>query len=164
MPRMSEKKTERKKKGSTEGALPSVDFNRRLVVFSVASLVLLGFLMVYTSSGPYAMKDYGFSYYFLLKQATFGLVGILALIFAYQFSRHLNDRLVKIAFWFTCLLCLLVLIPGIGIKVGGARRWLGIAGLRFQPSELVKLTMAIFTAYLSKNGMFLVRSLRNAST
>ena len=44
--------------------------------------------------------------------------------------------------------CLLVLIPGIGIKAGGARRWLGLAGLRVQPSEFMKLAVLFFASAL----------------
>src|SRR5208337_3825289 len=47
----------------------------------------------------------------------------------------------------SALLLVIVLVPHIGIKVGGARRWLGAGGMRFQPSEFAKLALVIWLAH-----------------
>ena len=55
--------------------------------------------------------------------------------------------------YYTIILMILLFVPGVGIKVGGASRWMRLAGLSFQPSELAKLTLAIYVSYsMAKKG------------
>jgi UDP-N-acetylglucosamine--N-acetylmuramyl-(pentapeptide) pyrophosphoryl-undecaprenol N-acetylglucosamine transferase len=64
---------------------------------------------------------------------------------------HLNHEKLKSLAWplliLSAVLLVLVLIPGVGTKVKGARRWIRIAGFGFQPSELARLALVIFLAY-----------------
>jgi len=118
-------------------------------MFFIAVLILMGIgiVMVFSSSSLIAVKRYDDGYYFLKKQALFAFVGIMLLITFMRLDyRLLRDKVYPIL-GVSLLLLLLVLIPGIGVKVGHARRWFRIFGFSFQPSELAKLALIIFLAY-----------------
>lgn len=118
-------------------------------------LLLLGTVVVLDASSPRALQSgqSGFDDFFYFKRqamwvALAGVVLVAGMHFPYW---RLRDWKV----WFVGMgvaigLMLLVLIPGIGIEVGGARRWLGIGQMRFQPSEFAKIMLIIFLARYSE--------------
>jgi cell division protein FtsW len=121
------------------------------LLFPVLFLVGIGVVMVYSASSALALKQYGSDFYFLKKQAVFSLLGVLTLVV----FRRLPYRAFRVLAYPLLGLSLLmlggVLVPGLGVEVGGARRWLDIGGLRFQPAELARFSMVIWLAYsLSK--------------
>src|SRR3984957_14950682 len=104
-----------------------------------ASLLLVGLIMVTSASMSIAARDLGNPFYFLERQFIFGLAG---LIFAWVVTRipaDLWDRYSLVLLCIALLLLLLVLIPGIGAMVNGARRWLRVGPVNFQVSELSKV-------------------------
>jgi cell division protein FtsW len=120
-----------------------------------ATLLLLfsGLVMVYSSSSFMAEQRYDTQYYFLTRQAGAMLVGLGAL---WLFSRIHYKTLEKLALpflLFSGLLLVAVLIPGLGVKAGGAKRWLHLPGFNFQPVEIAKLAVIIYAAkFLSRQG------------
>jgi cell division protein FtsW len=113
------------------------------IITVVLALVLLGVLMVYSAStvGPDTAGK-------LNKQLLYAGAGLLALFIGAHFDYHrLRDPLVfRGIVIFSLVLLVLVLIPQLGIKVGGARRWLGFGGFRFQPSEFAKFSLILLLA------------------
>jgi cell division protein FtsW len=110
-------------------------------------LVILGIIMIYSASAQLAAKRYHNSFYFAQKQVAFAFFGTLAMI-AFRFLPY--QKLQKWVYWLLggCLAALiLVLIPGIGSRMGGASRWFRLAGISFQPAEFSKLILVIFLAY-----------------
>ena len=110
----------------------------------VASLLLVGLIMVTSASMSIAARDLGNPFYFLERQFVFALVGVL---FAWCITRvpsELWDKYSLVLLLFGLALLLLVLIPGIGAMVNGARRWLRIGPLNFQVSELAKVLVLIW--------------------
>jgi len=104
-----------------------------------ASLLLIGLVMVTSASMSIAAKDFGNPFYFLERQFAFGLAGI---VFAWVVTRVPSELWHKYSLPLLCLgvlLLVLVLIPGIGATVNGARRWLRIGIVNFQVSELAKV-------------------------
>ena len=105
----------------------------------VAALLLVGLVMVTSASMSVAAKDLGDPFYYLERQFLFGLCGVLAAwvvtrVPAEQWEKHsLALLLLGLA------LLLLVLIPGLGAKINGARRWMRIGPMNFQVSELAKV-------------------------
>ena len=114
-------------------------------------LLGVGLVMVASSSYVSALYSKNDSYYFIKRQLFFAVLGIIAMFavafFDYHKLRKYAFPLLLVAFF----MLVLVLIPGIGVKVNGARRWLSI-GVRFQPSEIGKFAIILsFAAYISAN-------------
>jgi cell division protein FtsW len=105
----------------------------------VAALLLVGLIMVTSASMSVAARDLGDPFYFLERQFGFGLCGVLLAwgvtrVPAEQWEKHSLALLVV-----GLLLLLLVLIPGLGAKINGARRWMRVGPANFQVSELAKV-------------------------
>jgi cell division protein FtsW len=121
----------------------------------IPSLMLLGFglVTIYSASSLLAAHKLGDSYYFLKKQTVFCLLGLCLLIFAKNIPCHFYRKLAYPLLFLSLALLVFLLIPGMGVKIGGATRWLRYAGYSFQPSELAKLSLAIYMAYsMAKKG------------
>lgn len=117
-----------------------------VLAITVGLLTLIGVVMVFSSSAVYAMEEYNDSYYFLKRQLLFVLIGGGILLCAKKLDYRKLQKLTYPAMAVTFILLVLVMIPGIGKEVGGARRWLSIGGFTFQPSELAKFTLVLFIA------------------
>ena len=133
--------------GGLSRLVASFEYDRVLIT-SVFILLSIGLVMVYSSSSVYAERLYGDSEYFIKRQLLWTLIGG-GVFFAGAFfpGGYLKGR----AGWLMLLaliLCSVVLIPGVGVKVGGARRWLDLGLVRFQPSELAKLAVIVLMAAL----------------
>jgi len=120
------------------------------ILFSVV-LILAGFgiVMVYSTSGVHA-ETQGNEHYFLLRHLFSILLGLSAMtivsVIPYTYFRR-SGIIIPLLFLAISLL-ILTLIPGIGVKINGARRWLPIGNLRtFQPSELAKLVLVLYFSY-----------------
>jgi cell division protein FtsW len=111
------------------------------------ALVMLGIIMIYSASAHLAAKRYHNSFYFAQKQVVFAFFGTLAMI-AFRFLPY--QKLQKWVYWLlggSLVSLVLVLIPGVGSRMGGASRWFRLAGISFQPAEFSKLILVIFLAY-----------------
>jgi cell division protein FtsW len=117
-----------------------------LMGITVAVLVLVGIVMVFSSSAVYALEKYNDSYYFLKRQAVWCLLGTGALLVAKNLDYHKLHQHTYFIMLATFLLLLAVMFPEVSKEVGGARRWLTLGGLSFQPSELAKFTLVLFIA------------------
>jgi len=112
-------------------------------------LLAVGAVMVYSaSSAESLLAGTGDPSYFLKRYALYGAVGLLAL-------HALSRGGLRVALRFTPLLVLvgfaltaLVLVPGVGLEVNGASRWLGAGPVRFQPSEILKVALVLYAARL----------------
>ena len=114
--------------------------------FLVLLLLTVGVVMVLSSSYARAYYDPGgvtggnAAYYFV-RQLIFAALGTVAMLLASQMPMSFYRRY---AFHFLALtLVLLMLVPVIGVKANGSRRWLGVGGLTVQPSELAKLAVIL---------------------
>lgn len=126
--------------------MPVLDLN---VVMVAVSLVLFGLLMVYSASialadGP-RYANYG-RYDFVLRHGIFISLGFIGAIFAFSIPMKVWEKLAVPLFLLCMLLLVIVLIPGIGREVNGARRWLPLGIVNFQPSELMKLAICLYAA------------------
>ena len=110
-------------------------------------LVLVGIVMVYSASSRLAAERYHNSFYFAQKQAAFALFGLFAMMLFRYIPYQVYQRWVYWAMGASLLSLILVLIPGIGSRVGGASRWFRLGGVSFQPAEFSKLVLVIFLAY-----------------
>ncbi len=123
----------------------------------IVFLVGAGLVMVYSASSHLAsgppLQD---SYFYFKKQALFCMLGFIMMILAKNIPCILYSKLVYGMMLISLFLLIMLLIPGIGHKVGGATRWLRLGGLSFQPSEFVKLSLAVYMAYsMAKKGSYM---------
>jgi cell division protein FtsW len=109
-----------------------------------AALLLTGLVMVTSASMSIAAKDFGDPFFFLERQLVFGAVGMFAALLLAQVPVRLWDRYSLVLLLLGLALLLLVLIPGLGATVNGARRWLRIGPANFQVSELAKVLVLIW--------------------
>ncbi|TSE20095.1 putative peptidoglycan glycosyltransferase FtsW [Tepidimonas alkaliphilus] len=119
------------------------------LLWVVVALVCWGLVMVYSAS--IALPDnprfanYG-PYHFVLRHALAALMGAVAGLLAFQFSTEQWKRAAVPLFLLALALLVLVLVPFIGKGVNGARRWIPLGVLNFQPSELAKLAVVLYAA------------------
>lgn len=132
---------------------PKPDYLLALVVFG---LVLFGLLMVYDASVVEAYQKFSDKYFYLKQQLRWVVLGLLSgLIFAKVDYRKLA-KIASLMMFVTIILLILVLIPGLGTKALGAKRWINIAGFSLQPAELTKIVFVLYLAsWLSKQSRFL---------
>ena len=126
---------------------PQLEWN--LLALVTTALVLFGLVMVFSATSGAAALGNGNPVGYLERQLIYAVAGIALLVFASRMSldrlRTLAPGLVVTAF----VLCLAVL--AVGSRINGARRWIAVGPLAFQPSELAKLALVIWTAaYLSR--------------
>lgn len=129
-----------------------------LLFLPVAILTLFGLLMIYDASSFVAFKDFGDKYYYIKDQIFWAVLGFGFLtffsIFDYQKLYNLSVPIIVLAI----ALLIIVFIPGLGVSALGARRWIDFNFFVLQPSEFVKLGLAIYlAAWFSKKekGRFL---------
>jgi cell division protein FtsW len=109
-------------------------------------LNVIGLVMVLSASSVHALRAYGSAWVFFERQLMWVAIGTLLLAATMRVDYHVWRRLVVPLLALTVVLLALVLVPGLGISVGGSARWLGVGFLRVQPSELAKLAVAVFAA------------------
>jgi cell division protein FtsW len=117
------------------------------LLLAVSGLLLVGVTMVLSTSYLYADERFADGTYFFRKQVIALSAGIVGLIACSLLSAPAYRRLAYPLLGFTVLILLLVIIPGLGVLRGGARRWLMFAGFTFQPAELAKLALVIYLAH-----------------
>lgn len=93
-----------------------------------------------------AREQFSDPYFFLKKQAFAAFIGFLGMLAMTQFDPDKYRHLVWPVYAVTCLLLLLVFVPGIGKRAGGANRWIVIAGLSVQPSDFAKIAVVLVLA------------------
>jgi len=123
-----------------------------VILMSVMPLIGIGLVAVYSASSILAEASYGDPYHYLKRQTVFCLFGVMLMILAKNINHLFYRKLVYVILGVSLLSLILLLVPGIGIKVGGAQRWIKFGFISLQPSEAAKLSLAIFMAYsMSKN-------------
>src|SRR5215510_6131226 len=111
-----------------------------LLLASVLALVALGLVMVYSASAITAQEKLGDSFHYLKRQGAAALLGLLAMVVAMKLGYRRLARLAYPVLTVAVLGLILVLLPGVGSTIGGARRWIRLPGFSFQPAELAKFS------------------------
>lgn len=119
----------------------------RILFFTALVLLGAGVVMVYSTSSYYAQVKFGDSSYFLKRQALFATAGLIAMAVMMVIDYHWWRKLVYPILGTIFVLLILVFVPGIGRKAGGAMRWIDLGVIWLQPSELAKLALVIYLAH-----------------
>ena len=95
------------------------------LVFAVAILMVLGIVMLFSTSA-FAQDSHGDPFYFIKRQSMWLGFGVLACAAASMLDYHFWERTWKIWFGLAAVFLILCYVPHIGLKINGARRWVGI--------------------------------------
>jgi cell division protein FtsW len=135
------------------GALSSLDATGRqlgqanvLIGVTSCALVVLGLTMILSASSVSSFANYGSSFLFFKRQLMWAGVGVVAYVTLARIDYRRLKGLGYPALLISTVLLAAVLIPGVGIVVGGSARWIGLGPFSFQPSEIAKLALVLFCA------------------
>jgi cell division protein FtsW len=121
------------------------------LVWVVILMMLFGMVMVYSASialpdSPKFAYLAGKNNYFLVRQAMFIAISMVAGLFVFRIPVATWQRFAPLMFVATLVLLALVLVPGVGTSVNGARRWLSLKVFNLQPSEIMKVVSVLYAA------------------
>ncbi len=121
------------------------------LVFVCTGLMLLGLVMIFSASialseSPKFKGLKPTATYFLSRQALFIAIGFVAAAVAFRVPLSKWQRWSPYFFVATIVLLVLVLVPGIGHGVNGAKRWITLYAMNLQPSEVMKLMVVLYAA------------------
>jgi len=119
------------------------------LMWSALLLLTLGLVMVYSSSIAMAEVSKftgGRANYFLVRHILFVFIGLVAAMLVFQVPMRIWQRAAPWLFIAGVVTLVLVLVPGMGREVNGARRWLNLGPLNVQPSEFMKLAAVLYAA------------------
>lgn len=124
---------------------------------SLFALLGIGLVQVYSSSYIFATESYDDGLYFFKRQFIFTLLAFATLIFTTQIPFEKIRQHAWLLWLGAFILVLATFVPGLGVKVGGAQRWIGLPmGIRFEPSELLKIAFSfLFASIVCREQNFL---------
>ncbi len=118
---------------------------------AVVMLTIIGIVMIFSTSGIVGFSYFQDSYYFVKRHLVYVLVGVLAMGMGLALSPDRYRNWLFPGFSVSVLLLLLCFVPGLGVRIAGATRWLNLVVFQFQPSEFAKFFVCVFLAtYLSR--------------
>jgi cell division protein FtsW len=119
----------------------------RLLLTATFCLLAGGAVMVYSaSSARTLLEGHGDGTAYLVKYLAYGGVGLVIMHLLSRYGLDLVRKWTPVMLAGSLGLLVLVLLPGLGVEINGARRWLGAGPLQFQPSEIVKLALVLNAA------------------
>ena len=130
----------------------------RWMLLAVAGLLALGMTMVLSTSYLHSQERYGDGTYFFRKQLVALAAGMIALVTCAIVPSTLYRRFAYPLLAVSFIILIMVLVPGIGVSRGGARRWIPFPGFAFQPSELAKLSVVFYLAHSMAKKEELIRT------
>ena len=120
-----------------------------VIVALVTVLNLVGLVMILSASSVQALTNYGSAWYVFERQFAWALIGAVGFFVSSRVDYRIWQRYSRVLLGVGFVGLVVVLLPGIGIQVEGARRWIGLtSAIGFQPSELAKVVLLVFTADL----------------
>ena len=118
-----------------------------VLMFLVFLLLALGIVMLASTSGIKADAIYGDPNFFVKRQGLWMGIALAAGALAARFPYRLWRPAAPLLLGLALALLAAVLVPGLGVKIGGARRWFHVGGFSFQPSELAKFSLLLALAW-----------------
>lgn len=131
-----------------------------ILIAIVFILTSIGVIMVFSASGISSYTKWNDGTYFLRKEVISVLIAMCGMLFTSFFDYRYYQKIAPYIYGVCCVLLVLVLIPGIGKEVNGARRWMRFGFFDFQVSELGKIGTIILVAMLIASAKDKIRELR----
>lgn len=119
------------------------------LLLAIIALLGIGVVQVYSSSYVLATENYGDGLFFFKRQLIFAFIGFSILMLSIHIPWQWVEKYSWSLWFFATVAIALTFVPGLGVKVGGAHRWLHIpGGYRFEPAEILKVSFVLFVASL----------------
>ena len=118
----------------------------RWIMLTIVALVGIGIVMVFNTSYFFASERFGDPYHVFRKHLASVVLGALCCAGASRLGSRTYERIAYPALALATLALLAVLMPGLGLVRGGARRWIGLGALNVQPSEFAKIAVVLYLA------------------
>ena len=136
----------------------------RLLLTATFCLLAGGAVMVYSaSSARTLLEGQGDGTAYLVKYLMYGAVGLVVMQLVARYGLEHVRRFTPALLVGAFVLLVLVLLPGFGVTVNGARRWLGAGPLQFQPAEVMKLALVLHAAAVLSGTRRKAPTLRNVA-
>ena len=120
---------------------------KRYFLLTIAAILMLGIMMVYSSSYIYGKEQFGSSLYFVSKQILFLLIGLFGSVLLSQTKFDFWFRYSFYVHGFLAVIVFLTLVPGVATIIKGSARWVNVAGFLFQPGELLKYSSLLASVF-----------------
>lgn len=126
---------------------------------AIIALLGIGLVQVYSSSFIFAIESYGDGLFFFKKQLLFVVIALVVMIGTIHIPFRYIEKYGFVLWCGSALAVAATLIPGLGVRVGGAIRWIQLPfGVRFEPGELLKISFSVwFASILSRQNNILLR-------
>jgi len=125
--------------------------NKRTVHLFYLCVILLfgtGLVTLYSASYAFALRFFRNGNYFIIRQLIFGGAGIVLFFVFSKINLDKFRKFIMVLVGLAAFMCILTLIPGIGVERYGASRWIEIASFSYQPSEMVKFVLPLYLSHL----------------
>jgi cell division protein FtsW len=117
-----------------------------VLLLTVVGLTTLGIVMLFSTSA-FAQESHGDIYFFVKRQAFWLSISLVCALIGALVDYHWWKKTWWIIFILSLALLILCFVPPIGLKINGSRRWIQVGFGTFQPSELAKIAVVLFTAW-----------------
>lgn len=124
------------------------DTAQNILAMLAIGLTLFGLLMIASAGAIYSETRFGSQWFFVIRQAIGAGLGFAVLLVVRQIDYHVWQRLAVPAMMVATALLIILLVPGVSTEVYGAKRWLEVGPVSFQPSELMKIALIFYLAAL----------------
>lgn len=121
----------------------SMDFT---LLITVLILLAIGVAMVFSASSISSQLKYDDQYFFLKSQGAYAILSIVVMLFLSRLDYRIWGKLAPLMVLISFVLLLLVFVPGVGLNLNGASRWIQIGPMTMQPSEFAKFALVLFMA------------------
>ena len=129
-----------------------------LLVSTILVLTVLGLVMTFSASFVASAAETGGAFDIFKRQLLWCLLGAPLLVGAARTDYRVWRRLAAPLLVVSVLAAALVLVPGVGVVVNGARRWIDLGPMRFQPTEMLKVAIPVYLAHLMASRWALLRA------
>lgn len=138
---------------------PLILYDKWLIIVTLG-LIIVGLMMVASSSITISTKYYNQPFHFLIRQAAYLSIGLFLSLIIVRINVETWQKCSSPLLIITLLMLCLVLIPGIGKVVNGSRRWVSLGIVSIQVSEICKLAMVLYvSAYLVRQKEFITQKI-----
>lgn len=116
------------------------------IIFTALALLIVGLVMSLSASSIKSAEATGSAFTLFIRQFIWAALGIGALLFFWRFDYRKLRGLTYVMVPISWVLLVMTLIPGLGVRAGGASRWIAFGSFQVQPSEFAKLALILFGA------------------